>query len=97
MSQSLAVLQPKTLTLVQMPRFLEGHNHFLVPMHVCIFPCRDAPLSPRLVLTPSARQHLQALSLAVSQGRPVLLQGPPGSGKSTLIDFLAACTHNHSE
>ncbi|KAK2975328.1 hypothetical protein RJ640_013841 [Escallonia rubra] len=45
------------------------------------------------VLTPSVRDHLCNLARAVFIGRyPVLLQGPTSSGKTSLVQFLAATT-----
>ncbi|KAK3037950.1 hypothetical protein RJ639_030655 [Escallonia herrerae] len=45
------------------------------------------------VLTPSVRDHLCNLARAIFIGRyPVLLQGPTSSGKTSLVQFLAATT-----
>ncbi len=42
-----------------------------------------------LVPVPSTRANLRRLALAVSAGKPVLLEGPVGSGKTALIEDLA--------
>ncbi len=45
-----------------------------------------------LVPVPSTRANLRRLALAVSAGKPVLLEGPVGSGKTALIEDLAQQT-----
>ncbi|XP_076242744.1 midasin [Calliopsis andreniformis] len=45
-----------------------------------------------LVPVPSTRRNLQNLALAVSSNKCVCLQGPVGSGKTALVDFLARAT-----
>ncbi|KAF0299690.1 Midasin [Amphibalanus amphitrite] len=45
-----------------------------------------------LVLVPDTRAALRSLALAVAAGRPALLQGPVGSGKTSLVHHLAAVT-----
>lgn len=49
-----------------------------------------------LVLTPTTRRNLEAVSLGLCQGCPVLLEGPPGVGKSAIIDEVARVTGNHN-
>ncbi|XP_009874445.1 PREDICTED: midasin-like, partial [Apaloderma vittatum] len=44
------------------------------------------------VLVESAFTNLQNLAIAVAYQRPVLLEGPIGCGKTTLIEYLAAVT-----
>lgn len=43
-----------------------------------------------LVLVPSARHNLHSLALALVSQRPILLEGPVGSGKTTTVDHFAA-------
>ena len=43
-----------------------------------------------LVLTASARRALRSAALALADGRPLLIEGPPGCGKSALVAHLAA-------
>ncbi|KAK7492084.1 hypothetical protein BaRGS_00016748 [Batillaria attramentaria] len=51
---------------------------------------------PHWVGVPSMMDSLHSLSLAVSAGRPVLIQGPVGCGKTSLVQHLAALTGRHS-
>jgi midasin len=53
---------------------------------------KDAASRVRFVLTDSVRTNLRALARAVSAGRgyPLLLQGPTSSGKTTIVEYLAA-------
>ncbi|KAJ1959585.1 AAA ATPase midasin, partial [Dispira parvispora] len=46
-------------------------------------------LTHRLVLTPTTVNNLHAISLAVSLGEPVLLEGSTGAGKTSLVEDLA--------
>ncbi|XP_056015325.1 midasin-like isoform X2 [Ostrea edulis] len=45
--------------------------------------------SSNLVPVPSMMANLRSLTLAVAAGTPVLLQGPVGSGKTSLVQHLA--------
>ncbi|CAH1798613.1 unnamed protein product, partial [Owenia fusiformis] len=45
-----------------------------------------------LIPVDSTQRNLRSLSLAVAVGSPVLLQGPVGSGKTALVEHLAALT-----
>ncbi|XP_064629159.1 midasin-like [Lineus longissimus] len=47
---------------------------------------------PDIVPVPSTQRNLRSLALAVSSGSPVLLQGPVGSGKTALVEYLAKLT-----
>jgi MoxR-like ATPase len=40
----------------------------------------------------STRANLRSLAVAAAAGRPVLLQGPVGCGKTALVEHLAALT-----
>lgn len=40
----------------------------------------------------STVSHLRSLALAVASGNPVLLQGPVGCGKTSLVEHLAQVT-----
>ena len=46
------------------------------------------------MLTAGARRSLRAMAIALLQGRPVMLEGPAGCGKSALVAALAAATGN---
>lgn len=45
-----------------------------------------------LVLTASTYRNLESAALALCMGRPLLLEGPPGAGKSALVEELAQRT-----
>eukprot|EP00897_Mesotaenium_endlicherianum_P007207 jgi/Mesen1/6514/ME000332S05520 len=53
------------------------------------------PGSVPLVMTPTTVKNLEAVVLGLCQKRPLLLEGPAGAGKSTLIDEAARLTGNH--
>ncbi|XP_024535665.1 midasin [Selaginella moellendorffii] len=46
------------------------------------------------VVTPSVKSQMEAFALALSQRQPVLLEGPLGSGKSSLFREFAGLTGN---
>ncbi|KAH3757277.1 AAA ATPase midasin [Pelomyxa schiedti] len=50
---------------------------------------------PKFVSTQTTMSNLHALALAISQGSPVLLEGPTGAGKTSLVEFMAALTGNN--
>ncbi|KAF6262490.1 hypothetical protein COO60DRAFT_1699221 [Scenedesmus sp. NREL 46B-D3] len=50
----------------------------------------------RLVQTPGMTAALESAALALCQNSPVVVEGPPGCGKTTLIRALAAATGNTS-
>jgi AAA domain (dynein-related subfamily) len=81
------------------------HQEGLVDVCGLLLPRRNAPHrgeaapsdpeSPSpLIYTPTATENLAALALAVSDGCPVLLEGIPGSGKTSLVRELAERTGN---
>ncbi|KAJ1954646.1 AAA ATPase midasin, partial [Linderina pennispora] len=55
---------------------------------------KSARLSADLVLTPTVTQNIHGMALATSRGEPVLLQGPIGSGKTSLVEWVAKRTGN---
>jgi midasin len=58
----------------------------------------DAPLllskPSLLVLTPSMQRNVHSCALGLCMESPILLEGPPSSGKSALLAHLANVTHN---
>lgn len=46
------------------------------------------------VSTPTVTRNLRAAALALCADRPLLLEGPPGCGKTRLVQQLADVTHN---
>lgn len=49
---------------------------------------------PPLVLTATVEANLEALALGLCLGTPLLVEGPPGSGKSALVEHVAELTDN---
>ncbi|KAK8720350.1 hypothetical protein OTU49_013389, partial [Cherax quadricarinatus] len=45
-----------------------------------------------LVLLPSTERNLEAVAMSVCQGHPVLIVGAVGSGKTSLVEYLACVT-----
>ena len=45
-------------------------------------------------MTSSIKKGYEMIMLALSQKWPVLLYGPPGAGKSALINKIASDSHN---
>ena len=54
---------------------------------------QNASSFPPLVPVASTLRHLRSLALAVAGGKPVMLQGAVGSGKTSLVEHLAGLTH----
>uniref|UniRef100_T1K3A0 Midasin n=1 Tax=Tetranychus urticae TaxID=32264 RepID=T1K3A0_TETUR len=46
----------------------------------------------KMVIIPSVRDNLMRLAVALSENRPVLLEGPLGCGKTSLIEHLSELT-----
>uniref|UniRef100_A0A3B4ATV8 Midasin AAA ATPase 1 n=1 Tax=Periophthalmus magnuspinnatus TaxID=409849 RepID=A0A3B4ATV8_9GOBI len=61
-----------------------------------VLPTISPRLTQQLVLVDSTCQNLRRLALAVASGRPVLLEGPIGCGKTSLVEYLAAVTGHNS-
>ena len=47
-----------------------------------------------LVHTPTVATNLEAIALGLCLGSPIMVEGPPGSGKTAAIEHLAALTGN---
>ncbi|KAL3144110.1 hypothetical protein ABBQ32_003901 [Trebouxia sp. C0010 RCD-2024] len=50
--------------------------------------------APKLVHTPAMVDNIKAAALALCQNRPLLLEGPPGCGKTAMVEELARATGN---
>lgn len=55
--------------------------------------CRESS-KQHLVHTPTTVSNMRAISLAICQRNPILLEGVTGSGKTALIDEIARLTNN---
>lgn len=51
-----------------------------------------APIETSLIKVESTQRNLQNVALGIGSGKPVCLSGPVGSGKTSLIEYLAAKT-----
>ncbi|KAJ2358747.1 AAA ATPase midasin, partial [Coemansia sp. RSA 2618] len=54
----------------------------------------SARVTDDLVVTPMVARNIHAMALATSRSEPVLLQGPAGSGKTSLVEWVARRTGN---
>ncbi|KPI85510.1 hypothetical protein ABL78_5430 [Leptomonas seymouri] len=83
--------RPKPPTLPAAPK--EGsylaYEHMWIPAGTEV-PFRD----DAFILTDSVKGHLTNLGRAVFANRPVLLEGPTSSGKSSMVKYLAELTGN---
>nr|XP_039270627.1 midasin-like [Styela clava] len=61
-----------------------------------IKPYSTTPSQMKVVLTKTLQNCLHSVALAVSDWHPVILEGPPDCGKSTLIEYLAHLTGHDS-
>jgi len=53
-----------------------------------------APSETAFVQTPTAKQNLHGVAAAVACGRALLVEGPPGAGKTAAIEEVARATSN---
>jgi midasin len=69
-------------------------NHTVISGVVLQTLQEDQPLSrlQYLVMVPSTKRNLHSRALAVETGSGVLLEGPVGSGKTSLVENLARMT-----
>lgn len=54
-------------------------------------------INSSFVYTKTSEKNMITLALAVSQGKPILLEGVTGSGKTAQISELADLTGNHGK
>ncbi|KAG5502578.1 hypothetical protein JIQ42_05647 [Leishmania sp. Namibia] len=66
-----------------------AYEHMWIPAGTETPYCDEA-----FILTDSVKGHLTNLSRAVFANRPVLLEGPTSSGKSSMVKYLAELTGN---
>lgn len=67
-----------------------GKIPYIAYAHIWIAAGSEVPYcDERFILTDSVRSHLMDIARAVFVNRPVLLEGPTSSGKSSMIKYLA--------
>ncbi|CAG2161607.1 unnamed protein product [Oppiella nova] len=49
----------------------------------------------RIVLLPTTQSNLRCLALGVAYGKPVLIEGPIGCGKTLLVEYIASLSGRH--
>lgn len=85
-----AILKHASAKSLPNPRRFIGYEDFS-PHTVCLadelLPCLNGGIKAELslVITPTVKSNLQSLAKAIKSNRPVLLTGPLGAGKSSLV------------
>ncbi|GET88084.1 hypothetical protein, conserved [Leishmania tarentolae] len=83
--------RPNAPTLPAAPK----NGSFIAYEHMWILAGTETPYCDEaFILTDSVKGHLTNLSRAVFANRPVLLEGPTSSGKSSMVKYLAELTGN---
>ncbi|KAG5479950.1 hypothetical protein LSCM1_06368 [Leishmania martiniquensis] len=83
--------RPNSPTLPTAPK----KGSFIAYEHIWIPAGTETPYCDEaFILTDSVKGHLTNLSRAVFANRPVLLEGPTSSGKSSMVKYLAELTGN---
>ncbi|KPA75401.1 putative mitochondrial hypothetical protein [Leptomonas pyrrhocoris] len=80
---------PPTLPTAPKEGSYVAYEHMWIPAGTETPFCDDA-----FILTDSVKGHLKNLGRAVFANRPVLLEGPTSSGKSSMVKYLAELTGN---
>ncbi|KAF5221371.1 hypothetical protein ECC02_005613 [Trypanosoma cruzi] len=81
--------QPPQPLLPQCP----SEGYYVSYEHIWLHIGSEKPLKDEsFILTPSVRGHLLNVARAVFADRPVLLEGPTSSGKSSMVKYLAELT-----
>eukprot|EP00890_Picochlorum_soloecismus_P003681 jgi/Picsp_1/4313/NSC_01821-R1_type a von willebrand factor domain-containing protein len=81
---------------IRMPAGYVNLHGLIVPRKGSI-DCELKAESPNFVLTATQVEALQYSVIGLCLRRSLLLQGPVGSGKTVLVDYLASCTGNKSD
>eukprot|EP00796_Vickermania_ingenoplastis_P012973 gene12973-8827_t len=72
-----------------------AEGHYIAYQHIWIKAGLQVPINDEsFILTESVKGHLTNLARAVFAQRPVLLEGPTSSGKSSMVKYLAELTGN---
>ena len=66
--------------------------HIKCRTHTAACPPPSPEQLPRLVVTPSVQANMDTFAHALCGGRPILLEGPPGCGKSSMLRYFASLT-----
>ncbi|EPY30434.1 hypothetical protein STCU_04068 [Strigomonas culicis] len=82
--------KPPSPTLPKQPT-----DHCISYEHIWVPAGEQDPFNdPAFILTESVKGHVTNLARAVFANRPVLLEGPTSSGKSSMVKYLAELTGN---
>uniref|UniRef100_A0A1I8BCV5 Midasin n=1 Tax=Meloidogyne hapla TaxID=6305 RepID=A0A1I8BCV5_MELHA len=101
-SQFLTIMQKCVFICENVPPLL-GHEDLIINDHgLLIGPfsikCSDESIEPckfpkgYSINSPSTRKNLLRIARALASNKPIMLEGSPGSGKSSLVMALAAAT-----
>nr|CCC46379.1 conserved hypothetical protein, fragment [Trypanosoma vivax Y486] len=83
--------KPPNPTLPRRP----SEGEFVAYEHIWLHVGSEVPRNNEsFILTPSVKGHLLNVARAVFADRPVLLEGPTSSGKSSMVKYLAELTGN---
>ena len=64
--------------------------HIKCRTHTAAGPPPSPEQQPWLVVTPSVRGNMETFAHALCGGRPILLEGLPGCGKSSMLRYFAS-------
>ncbi|KAF2862321.1 P-loop containing nucleoside triphosphate hydrolase protein [Piedraia hortae CBS 480.64] len=88
---SLKVSQPEgVVKLGKVLFFKEGGGHSSASASPSPKTSVSVPAAPQLIPTPTLAKNIDTLSELLKSSHPILLTGPAGSGKTTLIRYAAA-------
>lgn len=63
----------------------------------CPVPRKGTSLASSLLITPNVKEIIQGIAMGLSIHEPILIEGPPSSGKSAIISHISATTGNAND